>query len=117
VQAPVNLAMPQAIAFPSQQTGSRAVPLAQAAAALGVALFSSASILQGRLVGVDLPPEITALFADIPEGARRALQLPRSAAGMTCALVGVSNPEHARDTFSLSRHPVSRPEEIAALFA
>lgn len=116
VQAPVNLAMPQAIAFPSQQTGSRAVPLAEAAAALGLALFSSASLLQGRLVEADLPPEIAALFADVPEGARRALQLPRSAAGVTCALVGVSNPAHARDTFGLARFPTASPDKIAALF-
>jgi aryl-alcohol dehydrogenase-like predicted oxidoreductase len=117
VQAPVNIAMPQAIAFPSQQTGSRAVPLAQAAAGLGLAFFSSASILQGRLVEADLPPEIAALFADVPEGACRALQLPRSAAGITCALVGVANPAHARDTFGLARYPPSSPEKIAALFS
>jgi len=117
VQAPVNLAMPQAIAFASQRTGSRAAPLAEAAAGLGLALFASASLLQGRLVSADLPPEISTLFAAVPEGAQRALQLPRSAAGVTCALVGVSNPEHARDTFGLGCLPTAPPEGIAGLFS
>ena len=92
VQAPVNLAMPQAIAFPSQQSGSRAVPLLQAAIALGLALSLVGFDPAGAPRQVDLPPEIAELFADVPEGARRALQLPRSAAGGTCGLVGVSTP-------------------------
>ncbi|HKB69654.1 MAG TPA: aldo/keto reductase [Thermoanaerobaculia bacterium] len=117
VQAPVNLAMPQAIAYPSQRSRGRKAPLAAAAANLGLALFSSASILQGRLVEADLPPEVDALFSEIPQGAERALQLPRSAAGVTSALVGVSNPEHARDTFRLALLPPADPDAIARLFA
>jgi aryl-alcohol dehydrogenase-like predicted oxidoreductase len=116
VQAPVNLAMPQAIAYPSQRSRGKAVPLAAAAADAGIALFASASILQGRLVGVDLPPEVDALFAGVPAGAPRALQLPRSAAGVTSALVGVSDPRHASETFGLATFPPADPAEIARLF-
>ena len=116
VQAPVNLAMPQAIAYPSQPSRGKTVPLGTAAADAGLALFSSASILQGRLVGADLPEEVDALFAGVPAGAQRALQLPRSAAGTTSALVGVSDPGHARDTFGLALVPPADPEAIAALF-
>jgi aryl-alcohol dehydrogenase-like predicted oxidoreductase len=116
IQAPINLAMPHAIAYASQPLAGRTVPLTVAALELGIALFSSASILQGRLVTTELPPEIDALFANVPEGAQRALQLPRSAAGVTCALVGVSRPEHARDTFGLARLPPAPPEKIARLF-
>ena len=116
VQAPLNLAMPQAIAYPSQPSRGKTVPLAKAASDAGIALFVSASILQGRLVAADLPPEVEALFADVPPGARRALQLPRSAAGVTSALVGVSDPAHARETFGLARIPPADPAAIAALF-
>lgn len=116
VQAPINLAMPQALAFPSQPIGGRMLPLAAAAEALGLACFSSASILQGRLVGADLPAEVENLFTAVPEGAPRALQLPRSAAGVTSALVGVSRPEHARETFGLARFPPASRDEIAGLF-
>ncbi len=117
VQAPVNLAMPQAIAFPSQSAGGRMIPLLDAASEMELAVFSSASILQGRLAEADLPPEIDDLFSNVPAGARRALQLPRSSAGVTAALVGVSNPEHARETFALSKIPPASTEGIRALFA
>ena len=117
VQAPINLAMPQAIGFPSQAVEGRMLPLAIAAETLGLACFSSASILQGRLVGADLPPEVNALFAGIPEGAQRAVQLPRSAGGVTCALVGVSDPDHARDTFGLARLAPASRDDVAALFS
>ncbi|HET7453419.1 MAG TPA: aldo/keto reductase [Thermoanaerobaculia bacterium] len=117
VQAPINLAMPQAIAYGSQPSRGRTVPLAAAAADAGLALFASASMLQGRLVGVDLPEEVDALFAGVPAGAQRALQLPRSAAGVTSALVGVSDPGHARDTFGLARVPPADPDAIGRLFS
>ena len=116
VQAPINLAMPQAIAYPSQRSRGKTVPLAAAAANAGVALFASASILQGRLVGVDLPPEVDALFSGVPAGAPRALQLPRSAAGVTSALGGVSDGRHASETFGLARFPPADPAEVARLF-
>jgi len=116
VQAPLNLAMPQAVGYPSQTIGGKALPLADAAAELGLALFASASILQGRLAAADLPPEIDVLFAGVPAGARRALQFPRSAGGVASALVGVSNPEHARETFGLARLPPASPAAISRLF-
>jgi len=116
VQAPINLAMAQAIAYPSQPWRSGMVPLASAAADLGLSLFASASILQGRLADADLPPQVDALLSGIPAGARRALQVPRSAPAVTSALVGVSNPSHARDTFRLARIPPADPEAVAALF-
>jgi len=116
VQAPINVAMAQAIAYPSQPWRGGMAPLASVASDLGLALFASASILQGRLAEADLPPPIDALFGDVPAGARRALQLPRSAPAVTSALVGVSNPAHAHETFRLSRIAPADPEAVAALF-
>ena len=117
VQAPLNLSMAQALAYSSQRLDGRALPLFPALRELGLAGFSSASLLQGRLAAADLPEEIDSLFADIPAGARRALQFPRSAEGMTSALVGVSTAEHARETFSLSQFSPASSEDIRALFA
>ncbi len=116
VQFPLNLAMPQAVAFPSQSLKGRLVPLLTAARELGLASFSSASILQGRLAVADLPPEVDETFSAAKPGAQRALQLPRSAPGIATALVGVSNPAHARDTFALAGTPPASPEEIQTLF-
>jgi aryl-alcohol dehydrogenase-like predicted oxidoreductase len=117
IQAPVNLAMPQAVAFPSQVVAGRTLPLLAAASELSLAVFGSASILQGRLVQADLPAEVDDALGEGLTGAARALQFPRSAPGLTCALVGVSRPDHARDTFSLSRTPPVAAARILELFA
>jgi aryl-alcohol dehydrogenase-like predicted oxidoreductase len=116
IQAPLNIVMAQAIAYPSQMVGGRPIPLLAAADELGLAFFSSASLLQGRLAQADLPAPIETLFTDVPSGPRRALQFPRSASGVTAALVGCSNPEHARETFALSAIRPAPGASLAALF-
>src|SRR5262249_23478571 len=54
VQLPFNLAMAQAVAYPSQEAGDSRLPALAAAASLSLSAFGSASLLQGRLAG-DLP--------------------------------------------------------------
>jgi aryl-alcohol dehydrogenase-like predicted oxidoreductase len=115
VQAPVNLAMAQAIAYSSQETGRGKVPLLRAAQALGLSVFGSATLLQGRLA-VELPEEIEQAFPEATTPARRAIQFARSAAGMCTSLVGVSSPEHARDVFGMSGVSPAEPSRVMALF-
>ena len=115
VQLPVNLAMPEAIGFPSQETLRGRVPALAAAEELGLAVFGSASLLQGRLA-TELPEEIQEAFSDVRPGAQQALQFSRSAAGMTCSLVGVSTPEHAEEDFALTRTRPAEPEAVARFF-
>jgi len=116
VQLPVNLAMPEAIAYPSQVAPSGRVAALEAARELGLGAFGSASILQGRLAA-PLPEEIEAAFADAPAGAGRALQFARSAPGMTASLVGVSTPGHAREDFALARVAPADPATVLGLFS
>ena len=115
VQLPVNLAMPQAIAYPSQDIGQGRVPVLRAAQALGLCVFGSATLLQGRLAA-GVPEEIDEAFPEAATPARRAIQFSRSAAGMTTSLVGVSTLEHARDNFSLCGTPPAEPARVMALF-
>jgi aryl-alcohol dehydrogenase-like predicted oxidoreductase len=115
VQMPVNLAMAQAIAYSSQETEGGRVSALSAAATLGLAVFGSASLLQGRLSG-DLPEEIVEAFPEARSGSQRALQFSRSAPGMTASLVGVSDPAHARDNFALSAVGPADPARVLALF-
>ena len=116
VQLPFNLAMAQAIGYPSQETGEGRLPALRAARALGVAAFGSASLLQGRLAQ-ELPEEIVDAFPEASSSAQRALQFSRSAPGMTTSLVGVSGPAHARDDFALSRVPPADPAAVMRLFS
>jgi predicted aldo/keto reductase-like oxidoreductase len=115
VQLPVNLAMPQAIAYPSQDIGQGRVPVLRAAQALGLCVFGSATLLQGRLAA-GVPEEIDEAFPEAATPARRAIQFSRSAAGMTTSLVGVSTLEHARDDFALCGTPPAEPARVTALF-
>jgi aryl-alcohol dehydrogenase-like predicted oxidoreductase len=116
VQMPFNLAMAQAVAYASQPVrGGRLAALA-AAGELGLAAFGSASLLQGRLAG-DLPEEIVQAFPEAVSGGQRALQFARSAPGMTAALVGVSDPAHARDNFALSAVRPAAPATIMGFFS
>jgi aryl-alcohol dehydrogenase-like predicted oxidoreductase len=116
VQLPVNLAMAQAVAYASQETGGARLPALSAAARLGLAAFGSASLLQGRLA-TDLPEEIVEAFPEALSGGQRALQFSRSAAGMTTSLVGVSNPSHGRENFALARVEPADPGKVLALFS
>jgi aryl-alcohol dehydrogenase-like predicted oxidoreductase len=115
VQLPFNLAMPEALGYPSQETGQGRVPVLRAAQALGLCVFGSATLLQGRLAG-ELPEEVANAFPEATTAARQAIQFSRSAAGMTTSLVGASRPEHAADDFGLAAAPPADPSRITALF-
>lgn len=116
VQLPVNLAMPQAVGYPSQETPGGRLPALAAARSFGLAAFGSASLLQGRLAA-ELPEEIEEAFPEVRTGARRALQFSRSSAGMTSSLVGTSTPSHAEENFGLSAISPASPERVIALFS
>lgn len=115
VQMPVNVAMPQAIAYSSQAVGGARRPALSAARDLGLAAFGSASLLQGRLAE-DLFDEIVEALPGLDEPAHRALQFARSAPGMTTSLVGVSRVEHARQDFALSLRPPAEESVILSFF-
>jgi len=115
VQMPVNLAMAQAIALPTQSSGQARRPALTTARDSGLAAFGSASLLQGRLTG-DLPEEIEEAFPEAKSNAQRALQFSRSAPGMTSSLVGLSTPAHGEDIFALASAPPAAGERVIALF-
>ncbi len=115
VQAPLNLAMPEVLAAPTQELGGVVVPLAVAARSLGLGLVTSASILQGQLAR--LPIEMAERFPELESDAQRALQFTRSLPGVTTALVGMSRLEHVRENLALARIPPASIETVQSFFA
>src|SRR5262249_3065537 len=105
VQLPTNLAMAQGVVYRSQETGGVRKPALEAAEGRNLAAFGSASLLQGRLAGYDFPEEVAEAFPGAGTSLLQALQFARSAPGITAALVGVSDPEHAAEDFALARVP------------
>jgi len=116
IQLPLNLAMPEALAAPTQEIEEASVPVLVAARFAGLAVFASASLLQGRLTD-GLPPEIESVFSGLETDAQRALQFTRSAPGVTTALVGMSSAEHVRENLVLAQHEPATTEALQALFA
>jgi aryl-alcohol dehydrogenase-like predicted oxidoreductase len=114
VQLPFNLAMPEALTRPNQAVDGRSVPMVQAARAAGVALVTSAALLQGQLTK-NLPAFINGALG-LKDNASLALQFARSVPGLTTALVGMSQVLHVKANLELiGVEPASR-EQFMKLF-
>lgn len=114
VQLPFNLAMPEALTRPNQIVEGRAVPMVQAARAAGIALVTSAALLQGQLTK-NLPAFVNSALA-LKDNASLALQFARSVPGLTTALVGMSQVPHVQANLRLiGVEPASR-EQFMKLF-
>jgi aryl-alcohol dehydrogenase-like predicted oxidoreductase len=114
VQLPFNLAMPEALTRPNQMVGGRAVPMVQAARDAGIALVTSAALLQGQLTK-NLPSFVNSALG-LKDNATLALQFARSVPGLTTALVGMSQVPHVKANLELvGIEPASR-EQFLKLF-
>ncbi len=114
IQLPYNLALPEAYALYNQRLGDEFVTTVEAARALGVGVYASASLYQARLVA-DLPLEVVSAFG-LETDAQRALQFVRSTPGIATALVGMSQSRHVRENLELLRASRADPEHVAGLF-
>jgi aryl-alcohol dehydrogenase-like predicted oxidoreductase len=100
VQLPFNLEMDEAATLSNQ--GDRT--LLQAAREARIAVFASASVLQGRLTR-QLPQPVRDSLQGLGSDAQRALQFARSMPGITCALVGMKTPAHVEHNAALAKLP------------
>jgi aryl-alcohol dehydrogenase-like predicted oxidoreductase len=114
IQLPFNLGMPEAFTNQNQKIGSRQVSLLTAARELGIAVFGSASLLQGRLAG--RLPEVVRETLRCASDAAAAIQFARSTPGITAALVGMSRKEHVEENLEVAKKAVSAPEIWESLF-
>ncbi|MDX1502081.1 MAG: aldo/keto reductase [Thermoanaerobaculia bacterium] len=115
VQLPLNLAMPEGLLRASQRLGEMVVPVLIAARHFGLTVFTSASILQGRL-GRALPSEIGEALPGFDSDTQRALQFARSAPGVGTALVGMSKADHVRENAAVAERPPAGAEAYRRLF-
>ncbi|MFB6102033.1 MAG: aldo/keto reductase [Haloplanus sp.] len=92
IQLPFNVHMADAFTVPAHEFEGEHRSALAVAHALDLDVFTSASLAQGDLAS-GLPAGVDAeLSGDTP--AQRAINFARSAPGVTCALVGASDPEH-----------------------
>jgi aryl-alcohol dehydrogenase-like predicted oxidoreductase len=103
VQAPVNLAMPDAVRAPTQVLrNGTAVTLVEAAAELGLTVIASASLMQARLTK-GLPPALSDAFPNASTDAQRAIEFTRTLPGITAALVGMKQLAHVAENLAAVR--------------
>ncbi len=114
IQLPLNLAMPEAFLAPTQQLGGKRLTPLQAAQAAGLSVQTSASIMQGRILGQLPEGLVAALGCTTP--AQAALQFTRSCPGVTVALCGMGQPEHVRENAAVMQLPKLEPAALASLF-
>jgi aryl-alcohol dehydrogenase-like predicted oxidoreductase len=116
IQLPFSLAMPEALASRHQSWEGRSASVLEIAQAAGLAVFSSASLMQGHL-SRGLPPQIRRSFPALSTDAQCAIQFVRSTPGVTCALVGMSRREHVEENLATAKIAPLTRKEFHALFA
>ncbi|MGE5100423.1 MAG: aldo/keto reductase [Deltaproteobacteria bacterium] len=96
VQLPVNLAMPEAARDATQPLDGRLVTPLDAAAALGMTVIASATLMQSKLAS-GLPAELRAPFPRCTSDPQRAIEFVRTMPGITTALVGMKQLAHVEE--------------------
>jgi len=116
IQLPFNLGMGEAVGLSNQVIGSQTVSILEAAKANGIAVFTSASILQARL-SRNLPPFVAEALPGFQTDAQRALQFVRSTPGVTAALVGMKRKEHVAENLKTAGFPPASAEQLEKFFS
>ena len=108
VQAPFNLAMPELFGYRNQSVAGEAVSLLEAARRLGVAVIASGTLHQGQLT--EGLPEFVRQRLGMASDAETAIQFTRSAPGIACALIGMSQKRHVIENLTVASHPPAAEE-------
>ena len=95
VQLPFNVEMADAFTVKSHEGPNGRQSALEFANEAGLDVFTSASIMQGRLAE-GMPDEVAAELSG-ETSAQRAINFARSAPGVTCSLVGMGSPEHVAE--------------------
>ena len=114
LQAPFNLAMPEAFGLPNQGRGKNKMPLLAAAEQLGIAVMGSATLYQGRL-SHGLPESIKEMLGMKTDSAA-AIQFARSAPGLATALIGMGHKEHVEENLKPALSAPADPAKWRQLF-
>jgi len=114
IQLPYNLGLPEAAFAQTQEKADEIVSALDFARDAGLAVFTSASLMQGQLLG-RFSTAMRGRFPGLDTDAQRCLQFARSTPGVTTALCGMKTPEHIVENLkTLSRAPFT-PEEFETL--
>src|SRR5258708_16092125 len=92
--------MREACALVNQQVGEDFLSPIAAVKELGLRVMISAPLMQGRLAN-PVMPQLAETLTGLDTDAQRAIQFVRSSPGVTTALVGMKNTDHAAENLAL----------------
>jgi aryl-alcohol dehydrogenase-like predicted oxidoreductase len=108
VQLPFNLAMVEAF-------NGRPQSVLEQAAALGLVVVASATLLETRVLG-QIPEAVEQLLPGLATDAQRAIQFTRSTPGIAVALVGMGRAGHVIENLGVARVPPATREQYLQLY-
>lgn len=115
VQLPLNMMMTEAIGEKTQEVKGRQRTALEAAADLGLAVFTSVPLMQGRILG-DVPESLREKFAPLETDSQRAIQFARSAPGVVAPLVGMKAENHIFENLKTTETAPLAEDDFYALF-
>lgn len=114
VELPVNLALVEAVTNRTQRWQGEDVPALVALAKADLTVLASASLMQARILG-HIKDEVRKVLEAGDDDVTACIEFARSAPGVTTALVGMGDPEHAAENQKRMRERSPAPDRVRAL--
>ncbi len=114
IQLPYSLGMPEAYTMKNQEIDGEKLSTIEACQRLGLYVYTSASIYQGRVIG-RVPKELKEKLK-VDSDVLSSLQFVLSTPGVGTALVGMSKVDHLRENLRIMHIPRLSPTEFISLF-
>ena len=112
IQLPFNLGMKEAFMLKNQNVDGEMLSTLEAAKKLGLGVFTSVPLLQGKLLNPRALPNIEG----IDKPALKCLQIARSAP-IICPLVGQKDSSHVKENVQIAKLPFIEYERLASLIS
>ena len=98
IQLPYNLAYSEALLLRNQSVGEeKNLTILEAAQRLGVGIFTSIPLFQGRLLKAQIPD-----YGGLTDQVSKLLQIVRSSPSVIAPLIGQKNPKHVEQNLMIS---------------
>ncbi len=114
IQLPYSLGMPEAYTLKNQELKGKKLSTLEACGELGMYVYTSASIYQGRVVG-RVPQDLKEKLR-VNSDVLASLQFVLSTPGVGTALVGMSKPEHLKENAQILNIKRLSLDEFTNLF-
>jgi aryl-alcohol dehydrogenase-like predicted oxidoreductase len=109
IQLPYNLAYSEALLLRNQSVGEeKNLTILEAASKLGIGVFTSIPLFQGRLLQAKIPD-----YAGLTDIVQKLLQIVRSSPSVIAPLIGQKKSEHVEENLRISKRPPLANAEFA----